>query len=128
MHFEQAFELLRRGFKVRRNEWPDGQYVFQRQGYPVDRHIMPAMFTDPINNNEIAGQMMNHLIIVPRRESGYWGEGKLDYCPWTPSNVDLFCEDWVEYITEEERRNIDQQIDELDVSFIQPPKPWRKPE
>lgn len=105
-NFEIAMSLLRQGKNVRRAEWPECQFIFLNHGYPVGKYLYPSqppteeeIRKNPVIKDEdrdagIEGQMMSHLIMSPRKESGYWGEGKLDYVPYSPSNFDLFAEDW----------------------------------
>jgi len=121
MKFENAMKFLRHGDKVKRIEWPEGQFIFLNQGYPVGKHLYPSQPNTPVNidygsliknpDAGVEGQMMNHLIMSPRKESGYWGKGKLDYVPYAPSNFDLFCEDWVEFIPDQTEIESESEIE-----------------
>lgn len=85
MRFERAMERLRRGSRMTRADWPEGQWVVKQDGYPegipINENTARATGLPQGTNCTFSPYLMVH-----------WGDRV--FVPYLPDQWDLFAEDW----------------------------------
>lgn len=85
--------------RVKRYSWESGEYIFLKQGHPVDyfmndNHIIGDVPFAPHGTKQDIkhrqGQMIQTILKCKGDKSESWGVGYADYTVWFPTHEDLF--------------------------------------
>ncbi|MFE9834093.1 DUF2829 domain-containing protein [Streptomyces sp. NPDC005551] len=86
MDFAQAFTLLKDGHLVARKNWSGyGMFVVRQQGYP-DGIAINGNTAQATKLDEGTVCRFQPYMMIRNRDGSF--------VPWTPSQTDLFAEDW----------------------------------